>query len=159
MIPPASKELSPCITATEACVPYGLCSAAREATTMRNLCTATREEPPLAVTRESPCAAMKTQHSQKKRIPGLCLKKLCPHKNLCTNVHSSIIYNRQKVCFHFWDTQMSIHWGITRDLPNPGIESGSPTVQAVSLPSVPPGSPRNPHIIPYTKINSDGSKT
>ena len=49
--------------------------AQREATTMWNLCTATREEPLLTVTRESPCAAMKTQHSQKKKKNSWTLLK------------------------------------------------------------------------------------
>ena len=36
-----------------------------EATTVRSLHTRTREEPLLSITRESPCAVTKTQHSQK----------------------------------------------------------------------------------------------
>ena len=36
-----------------------------EATPVRSLCIATGEQPLLTTTRESPCAAMKTQHSQK----------------------------------------------------------------------------------------------
>ena len=42
---------------------YSQCSA--EATAMISPCTVTSEQPPLATTRESPCVAMKTQHSQK----------------------------------------------------------------------------------------------
>ena len=42
------------------------CSTTREATTVRRLHTTTREETLLEATAESSCAAMKTQHSQKK---------------------------------------------------------------------------------------------
>ena len=51
----AAGQLSPC-TATEAQTPESSCSATREATALRGPCTATRE---------SLCAAMKTQHNQK----------------------------------------------------------------------------------------------
>ena len=45
-----------------------LCSATGEAAATRSLRTATREQPPPASTRESPSAAMKTQHSHKQII-------------------------------------------------------------------------------------------
>ena len=45
--------------------PYSLCSATGETPAMRSMWPATGEEPPPAVTRESPSAAMKTQRSQK----------------------------------------------------------------------------------------------
>ena len=39
------------------------------------------------------------------------IKKICPHRNLCIDVHSSIISkNRQE----FMTTQMSISWGIDK---------------------------------------------
>ena len=34
-------------------------------------------------------------------------------------------------------------WSPPRDLPNPGIEPGSPALQGDSLPSEPPGKPKN----------------
>ena len=49
-IPHTMGQLSPCATATEAHMPYGLCSM--EATTMRSLSTATREQSPFAASRE-----------------------------------------------------------------------------------------------------------
>ena len=54
---------------TEAHAPQGLCSATREAKTTRSPSTTTRAQPSLAATRESPCAATKTQYSQKKKRP------------------------------------------------------------------------------------------
>ena len=44
---------------------YSPCSATGEATAMRGLRIAMKEWPPLAAARESPCAATKTQSSQK----------------------------------------------------------------------------------------------
>ena len=35
-----------------------------------------------------------------------------------------------------------LEWVATGDLPNPGIEPGSPALQADSIPSEPPGKPR-----------------
>jgi len=44
---------------------------------MRSLSPATREQPVLATTRENPCVAMKTQHSEKifkkQRVAGKCV--------------------------------------------------------------------------------------
>ena len=39
------------------------------------------------------------------------------------------------------------------DLPNPGIEPGSPTLQADSLPSEPPGKPRS-LLVDYDKMHN-----
>ena len=76
-IPHAEKQLSPWATttearlkslgatATEAPTAKSLCSPTREATTMRSPSTATREQPSHSATRETPSAAMKTQHSQR----------------------------------------------------------------------------------------------
>ena len=58
---------------TEAHAPQGLCSATREAKTTRSLSTTTRAQPSLAATRESPCAATKTQYSPQKKTRGLPL--------------------------------------------------------------------------------------
>ena len=42
---------------------------------------------------------------------------------------------------------------LSPDLPNPGIEPGSPTLQADSLPSEPPGNPLNGKISKLIKDN------
>ena len=57
-------QVSPCTTITEPVLssPH---STTREATTMRSPYPGTRELTLLATTRESPWAAMKTQHNQK----------------------------------------------------------------------------------------------
>ena len=44
----------------------------REATAKRSLCITTGNEPSLAATRESPCAAVKTQQNNNKRCPVDC---------------------------------------------------------------------------------------
>ena len=65
-IPHTVEQLSPRAATIEAHAPQSLCcSATREATTMRSPHIATESSPPLTATRESPCAATKTQHSQK----------------------------------------------------------------------------------------------
>ena len=46
-IPHVLRQLSPCTTTTEACVPYSLCSTTREASTMRT---------PLTTLEKSPCS-------------------------------------------------------------------------------------------------------
>ena len=76
--------------------------AQREATTMRNLCTATREEPPLTVTRESPCAAMKTQHGQKKKKKKEFLNsalKSYVHTKTCAQMYTAALLQQEKSVF------------------------------------------------------------
>lgn len=62
-IAPPSHTLSPCATVIEACTPRA-CTLQREATTGRSPCTA-KGGPAHRNSRESPCTATKTQHSQK----------------------------------------------------------------------------------------------
>ena len=64
-IPRAEGQLSPCTPATEARAPRAPCSPAREATAMKSPGMETGEEPLLRAPIESPCAAVKTQGSQK----------------------------------------------------------------------------------------------
>ena len=65
-IPHTVEELIPVAATIEAHAPQSLCcSATREATTMRSPHIATKSSPPLTAARESPCAATKTQDSQK----------------------------------------------------------------------------------------------
>ena len=64
-IPRATEQLNPCATATKPEL-QSLCSTAREATAMRN---------PSTPTRESPCVAKKTRHSQKQMSKEIKLKK------------------------------------------------------------------------------------
>ena len=64
-IPRASGQLNPGAASTEARVLQSPRLATREATERRSLSITAREQLPLATTRESPCAAMKTWCSQK----------------------------------------------------------------------------------------------
>ena len=61
----APQLLNPCATALEAYTRQSLCSTTREGTAIRSPHTTAREQPLLTATRESPCTAMKTQHSQR----------------------------------------------------------------------------------------------
>ena len=65
-IPQATGQLSPRATTAAAPVLQTPESTTRETTTVRSLWTTTGEQPPLAATRESPGAAVKTQHNQNK---------------------------------------------------------------------------------------------
>ena len=70
-IPHAVEQLSPQATATEAHMPYGLCSM--EATTMRSLSTATREQSPFAASREKLSRNEDSTQPKKKKILLLSL--------------------------------------------------------------------------------------
>ena len=50
------------------------------------------------------------------------------------------------------NTRMGCHCPPPGDLPSPGIEPRSPALQADSLPSKPPGKPRNPYYVPKTSL-------
>ena len=63
-VPTCFGQLSLCTATTEARAAWSTCPSTRKAVT-RSPHTPLDKEPPFATTREGPCSAMKTQHSQK----------------------------------------------------------------------------------------------
>ena len=73
---------------------------------------------------------------RKSEITQLC-PTLCNPMDSSLQTPSSMGYSRQE----YWS---GLPFPSPRDLPDPGIEPGSPTLQAASLPSEPPGRPGRP---------------
>ena len=71
---------------------------------------------------------------------------------LCPTLCHPVVYNLPGSCIHGIFQARILEWvaiSFSRDLPDPGIEPRSPTLQADSLPSEPPGSPEIIYIYIY----------
>ena len=63
----------------------------------------------------------------------------------CCESHSVVSYSLQPHGYNLWNSpgQNGHPFPSTGDLPNPGIKTNSPTLQADSLPAEPQGKPKN----------------
>ena len=68
------------------------------------------------------------------RVPPVSCWTLCDPWTVAQQALLCMLFSRQE----YWSGVLCLPPG---DLPNPGIESRSPTLQADSLPSEPPGKP------------------